>query len=81
MTVTELDKAQAQDYTAQEARLRRELAGGAPIVTPPPDACEHTARQFEGGQSEDDYSNDTAPNLAWDAMLRLVERLYPDYKD
>ena len=57
------------------------LAGGAPIVTPPPEVCEHTARQFEGSPGNDDYSNDAAPNLAWDAMLRLVERLYPDYKD
>jgi ribulose-5-phosphate 4-epimerase/fuculose-1-phosphate aldolase len=57
------------------------LAGGAPIVTPPPDVCEHTARQFESGQSKDDYSVDASPNLAWAAMLRLVERLYPDYKD
>jgi ribulose-5-phosphate 4-epimerase/fuculose-1-phosphate aldolase len=57
------------------------LAGGAPIVTPPPEVCEHTARQFEGSRSNDDYSNDEAPHLAWDAMLRLVERHYPDYKD
>ena len=57
------------------------LAGGAPIVVPPPEVCEHTARQFEGGQSKDDYSIDASPNLAWAAMLRLVERLYPDYKD
>jgi ribulose-5-phosphate 4-epimerase/fuculose-1-phosphate aldolase len=57
------------------------LAGGAPIVTPPPEVCEYTARQFEGSPGHDDYSNDAAPNLAWDAMLRLVERLYPDYKD
>jgi ribulose-5-phosphate 4-epimerase/fuculose-1-phosphate aldolase len=58
------------------------LAGGAPVVIPPPEVCEHTARQFEGSPSNnDDYSNDAAPNLAWDAMLRLVERLYPDYKD
>jgi ribulose-5-phosphate 4-epimerase/fuculose-1-phosphate aldolase len=62
------------------------LAGGAPVITPPPEVCEYTARQFEGAPSHDeyshdDYSNDAAPNLAWDAMLRLVERLYPDYKD
>jgi ribulose-5-phosphate 4-epimerase/fuculose-1-phosphate aldolase len=57
------------------------LAGGAPLVTPPPEVCEHTARQFEGSGGTDDYSNDEAPDLAWDAMLRLVERLYPDYKD
>ena len=66
------------------ARVRdpgRRAAGGAPIVIPPPEVCEHTARQFEGSRSNDDYSNDEAPHLAWDAMLRLVERHYPDYKD
>jgi len=57
------------------------LAGGAPIVTPPADVCEHTARQFEGDHSDDDYGSDPGANLAWDAMFRLVERLYPDYKD
>jgi ribulose-5-phosphate 4-epimerase/fuculose-1-phosphate aldolase len=51
------------------------LAGGAELVLPSPQVCEFTARQFGG--------NDCArePNLAWDAMLRLAERRYPDYKD
>jgi ribulose-5-phosphate 4-epimerase/fuculose-1-phosphate aldolase len=57
------------------------LSGGAPIVTPPADVCEHTARQFEGDYTDDDFANDAAPSLAWDAMLRLAERLYPDHKD
>jgi ribulose-5-phosphate 4-epimerase/fuculose-1-phosphate aldolase len=51
------------------------LAGGAALVTPPPEVCEHTARQFERGVG------DGSPSLAWDALLRLVERSYPDYKD
>jgi ribulose-5-phosphate 4-epimerase/fuculose-1-phosphate aldolase len=51
------------------------LAGGAPLVLPAPEVCEHTARQFAGDDGE------RQPNLAWDAMLRLAERLYPDYKD
>lgn len=57
------------------------LAGGAALVTPPPEVCEHTARQFEGDHSDDDYGDATAPDLVWDAMLRLVERIAPDYKD
>jgi ribulose-5-phosphate 4-epimerase/fuculose-1-phosphate aldolase len=57
------------------------LAGGATLVTPPPDVCEHTARQFEGDHSDDDYGDAAAPDLVWDAMLRLVERIAPDYKD
>jgi ribulose-5-phosphate 4-epimerase/fuculose-1-phosphate aldolase len=57
------------------------LAGGTAILTPPQEVCEHTARQFGGGNSDDDFATDAYPHLAWDAMLRLVERLYPDYKD
>ena len=56
------------------------LAGGAALVTPPAEVCEHTARQFEGDHSDDDYE-DTGRDLVWQAMLRQVERLYPDYKD
>jgi ribulose-5-phosphate 4-epimerase/fuculose-1-phosphate aldolase len=57
------------------------LAGGAPLVTPPPEVCERTARQFEGDHTEDDYGLDTTPDLAWAAMLRLVERVAPDYEN
>jgi ribulose-5-phosphate 4-epimerase/fuculose-1-phosphate aldolase len=56
------------------------LAGGMPVSMPPQEVCEHTARQFRGN-GDDDYSLDGQPDLAWDAMVRLVERLYPDYKD
>jgi ribulose-5-phosphate 4-epimerase/fuculose-1-phosphate aldolase len=51
------------------------LAGGAELILPPPQVCEFTAGQFAG---RDDARE---PDLAWDAMLRLAERLYPDYKD
>jgi len=58
------------------------LAAGAPVVTPPPEVCEHTARQFEGGaRGNDDNGDAPVPNLAWEAMLRLVERVAPDYKN
>jgi ribulose-5-phosphate 4-epimerase/fuculose-1-phosphate aldolase len=58
------------------------LAGGAPLVTPSPEVCEHTARQFELSDSADGgFDPAGGPNLAWDAMLRLVERIAPDYKD
>ena len=57
------------------------LAGGVPIVTPPPEVCSRTARQFEGDRTDDDFGIGSGPNLAWDAMLRLAERLYPDHKD
>jgi len=56
------------------------MAGGAALVLPPPEVCEHTARQFGGATGDGDYSDMREPNLAWQAMLRLVERIAPDYK-
>lgn len=56
------------------------MAGGAPLVLPPPEVCEHTARQFAGEDGDRDYADDGSPSLAWQAMLRLVERIAPDYK-
>jgi len=57
------------------------MAGGAPLVLPSPEVCEHTARQFGGENGDDDYAGSREPNLAWAAMLRLAERIAPDYKD
>lgn len=57
------------------------MAYGAPLVIPSPEVCERTARQFEGDNSADDYRDDAAPDLAWEALLRLVERIAPDYRD
>lgn len=55
------------------------LAGGGPLVLPPPDVCEHTARQLEGAEVSDDYTDDLGLELTWQALTRLVERTYPDY--
>jgi len=59
------------------------MAGGAPLVLPPPEVCEHTARQFGGETGDGDYADPGSrePNLVWQAMLRLVERIAPDYRD
>jgi len=57
------------------------MAGGAPLVLPPPEVCEHTARQFAGADGDRDYADVGSPSLAWQAMLRLVDRIAPDYKN
>jgi ribulose-5-phosphate 4-epimerase/fuculose-1-phosphate aldolase len=57
------------------------LAGGTAVVLPPEEVREHTARQFQGGDGDRDFATDGGPNLVWDAMMRLVERVAPDYKD
>lgn len=47
---------------------------------PPREIAEHTARQF-AGTSGDDYTDDEAYDLAWAALLRLLDRIAPDYRD
>lgn len=48
-------------------------SGGAPLVTPPPEVCEHTARQFE--------ANSDPGGRDWPAFLRLLDRLDPSYAE
>lgn len=56
-------------------------AGGAPLILPPADLCEHTARQLRGEEHGSDLQDDHAYDLAWQALLRLVARIAPDYTD
>ncbi|MFF4953243.1 class II aldolase/adducin family protein [Streptomyces chattanoogensis] len=56
-------------------------SGGAKLLTPAPDVVELTARQLSGEDDSSDLQDDKAYDLAWSALLRLVERIAPDYKD
>ncbi|WP_432176830.1 class II aldolase/adducin family protein [Streptomyces sp. Tue6028] len=67
-----LEKACEIQVTAQ--------AAGAPLVLPPAQVCEYTAQQLTG-EADADFQDDIAYDLAWAALLRLVERIAPDYKD
>ncbi|SMH34669.1 class II aldolase/adducin family protein [Azospirillum agricola] len=42
------------------------LSGGRPLITPPHDVCEHTARQYE-------HAYPRAGVLEWDALLRWLD--------
>ncbi|MFJ1994513.1 class II aldolase/adducin family protein [Streptomyces asiaticus] len=57
------------------------MAGGAKLTTPHPDICELTARQLSGEDHGSDFTDDQVYTLAWSALLRLVERVAPDYRD
>ncbi|MEU2913967.1 class II aldolase/adducin family protein [Streptomyces massasporeus] len=54
-------------------------AGGAKPVLPDPETCELTARQLSGADHGTDLQDDEAYDLAWSALLRLVQRIAPDY--
>lgn len=47
---------------------------------PSPELAEYTARQF-AGEVTDEFSDDQAYELAWAALLRLLDRIDPEYKN
>jgi ribulose-5-phosphate 4-epimerase/fuculose-1-phosphate aldolase len=51
-----------------------------PLVLPDPEVAEHTARQFAGEETGDDFVDEDYAQLAWDALLRLLDRVAPDYR-
>jgi ribulose-5-phosphate 4-epimerase/fuculose-1-phosphate aldolase len=55
-------------------------AGGGPLVVPSPEVCEYTAKQLTG-EAEADFADDGAYDLAWAALLRLLDRVAPGYRD
>ncbi|MGC4960801.1 class II aldolase/adducin family protein [Gordonia sp. DT101] len=64
---------------ACEIQVAATRAGG--VVIPDSAIVEHTAQQLNGETSGDDFIDDVGYALAWEAMLRLVERIAPDYKE
>ncbi|MFH8810319.1 class II aldolase/adducin family protein [Streptomyces hygroscopicus] len=57
------------------------LASGAALVLPDPAVCDLAARQLNGEATDSDYPDDDAYDLAWSALLRLVDRIAPDYRE
>jgi ribulose-5-phosphate 4-epimerase/fuculose-1-phosphate aldolase len=72
-----LEKACEIQLTAQ--------AGGQALVIPPKDVCEHAERQFNAppppSQDGRTLSDPDGYDLAWSALLRLLDRIDPSYKN
>ncbi|MGW3690634.1 class II aldolase/adducin family protein [Streptomyces sp. NPDC005125] len=56
-------------------------AGGAKLTIPDAAVCELTARQIASEEHGSDLQDDLAYDLAWAALLRLLDRIAPDYTD
>ncbi|MFF9359664.1 class II aldolase/adducin family protein [Streptomyces griseoluteus] len=52
-------------------------SGGVPLVVPPAEVCEYTAQQL-AGEAESDFEDLDAYDLAWSALLRMLDRTCPD---
>lgn len=54
------------------------------LVLPAPEVCAHTERQFNQPDrplGEGELNDPDALDLAWKALLRLLDRIAPDYRD
>lgn len=59
-------------------------AGGGRLVIPPEEVCRRTERQFNEPQrplAEGELSDPDGIDLAWYALLRMLDRSQPDYRD
>lgn len=65
-------------YLEQACELQLDvLQTGRPPQPLPPDVCEETARRWEESASDATANDD----IEWAALLRLVDRLYPEYRN
>ncbi|GAT88423.1 hypothetical protein J2T10_002753 [Paenarthrobacter nicotinovorans] len=53
------------------------LSSGS-LRLPDPEVSERTARQF-AGDTADDYTDEGSYDLAWAALIRLLDRIAPEY--
>ncbi|MNW12444.1 aldolase II superfamily protein [compost metagenome] len=67
---------------ACEIQLAAQSAGQ--LVLPSPEVCAHTERQFNApakGLKQGELSDPDAVRLAWGALLRLLEKVAPGYRE
>lgn len=67
-------------YLNRACEIQVTAAAAGPLILPPPNVCERSARQLTGTNTGDDFA-DPGADLAWAALLRLVDRIAPGYAD
>ncbi|MFF3494738.1 class II aldolase/adducin family protein [Streptomyces sp. NPDC002795] len=68
-------------YLDKACDIQLAAQAGGSLTIPPREVCEYTARQLNDGDARTDLSNEGEFEPAWAALLRLVERIAPDYVD
>ncbi|MDB6142003.1 MAG: class aldolase and adducin N-terminal domain protein [Pseudomonas sp.] len=71
-------------YLEKACEIQIAAQAGGTLCFPPDEVCRRTERQFnEPGKDvpEGELSDPDANRMAWAALLRLVERIAPDYKN
>jgi ribulose-5-phosphate 4-epimerase/fuculose-1-phosphate aldolase len=65
-------------YLEKACEVQVAAQAGGRLVVPSPEVCDYTARQL-AGEAETDFADEDAYDLAWAALLRLLDRVAPDY--
>ncbi|SEN52478.1 Ribulose-5-phosphate 4-epimerase/Fuculose-1-phosphate aldolase [Pseudomonas sp. ok272] len=70
-------------YLEKACDIQLAAQAGGELVIPPHEVCRHTERQFNEPQrplAQGELSDPDGMDLAWKALLRLLERVAPDYR-
>jgi ribulose-5-phosphate 4-epimerase/fuculose-1-phosphate aldolase len=65
-------------YLERSCEIQLAASAAGELRLPSPEVSEYTAQQFEG-TVEGDYTDPEGMDLAWRALLRLLDRVSPDY--
>ncbi|WP_019930528.1 class II aldolase/adducin family protein [Nocardia sp. BMG111209] len=69
-------------YLERACRIQLTATAAGPVTTPPPEVCARAAHQLTTGAAPgDDYADLDGYELAWAALLRLLDRVAPGYTD
>jgi ribulose-5-phosphate 4-epimerase/fuculose-1-phosphate aldolase len=69
-------------YLERACEIQLRAQAGGPLVVPSPETAERAARQLAGDATDgDDFTDEDSLSLAWQGLLRLVNRIAADYRD
>lgn len=71
-------------YLEKACDIQLAAQAGGELLLPSHEVCEHTRRQFNEPArplADGELSDPDANELAWQALLRLLDRVAPDYRD
>ncbi|WP_066906172.1 class II aldolase/adducin family protein [Millisia brevis] len=68
-------------YLNKACEIQVAAARMGELVIPEPEVAEHVAQQLAGSADGDDFTDDIGSDLAWSALVRMLDRTQPDYRD
>ena len=71
-------------YLEKACDIQLAAQAGGELVIPPEEVCRHTEQQFNAPArplAEGELSDPDGYDLAWSALLRMLDRVSPGYRD